>query len=194
MHQVESDLLAVWRRVTIDPTAEAELISLALHPLTDALSSWYPSTDPHLVETAVADALLAFLKRHDRYDPTKSPLFNFLLLVAKRRLFTLSDAEKRHHFGRIPWESVEFDTSDQNIESDDDSPTFDHPSLRGVLDSLTGPERRVFELMRTGERATVVYAVALEVGDRPASEQEAEVKRVKDRIKARMKRAGGVKS
>ena len=44
------------------------------------------------------------------------------------------------------------------------------------------------ELLR-GERADRVFAAALGIADRPAAELQAEVKRVKDRIRARLRRA-----
>ena len=49
----------------------------------------------------------------------------------------------------------------------------------------------MWELMGEGERRTAVFARALGLEDRPPGEQEREVKRVKDRIKKRMQRAGG---
>jgi hypothetical protein len=69
--------------------------------------------------------------------------------------------------------------------------SFDSPDLRAVLDSMSDVDRQLVELMRTGERRTAIYAVPLGVADRPADEQEVVVKKAKDRIKARLKRAVG---
>jgi hypothetical protein len=47
------------------------------------------------------------------------------------------------------------------------------------------------DLMREGEKRTVVFADAAGFSDLPPEEQAREVKRVKDRIKKRIQRAGG---
>jgi len=52
-----------------------------------------------------------------------------------------------------------------------------------------GKPQRVLDLQRCGERRTAVFAEGLGIADRPVSEQEAEVKRVKDRILKRLQRA-----
>ena len=51
-------------------------------------------------------------------------------------------------------------------------------------------EERVLDLMLVGERSTSAYAAALGLVDRPRAERAREAKRVKDRIKKRLERAG----
>ena len=53
-------------------------------------------------------------------------------------------------------------------------------------------ERGVWELMLAGDRSTAAWAAAaLGVADQSRADQEREVKRVKDRIKTRLRRAKG---
>jgi biopolymer transport protein ExbD len=48
----------------------------------------------------------------------------------------------------------------------------------------------VLELMLDGERQTSVYVEILEIGHLSLEEREREVKKVKDRLKKRLERAG----
>ncbi len=54
-------------------------------------------------------------------------------------------------------------------------------------------EHRVWELMGEGERRTKVYADVLGITDRPPAEQRRLVRRVKERIRARVRRGGGAR-
>ncbi len=184
-------LIAAWRRLTDDPTTGGELAALALPPLVRALTGWRPGVHPDDVETAATDAVLALLKHPSRYEPTQSPLLAFLTFVARRRLMNRYAADRRHRDGKIPWDDVEFSLADGNEDEDNDAPSFDHPDLQPVIAALSEVDRRVLDLMRDGERGTPAFAALLGIADRPADEQEREVKRAKDRIKARLKRAAG---
>lgn len=185
-------LLGAWRRLVEDPDAAAEFAALVLPPLVAGLADRNRGTHPDDVATAAGDAVLAFLKRPGAYDPDRLPLANYLSFIAKRRLQNQWTAERRHHAGRIPWDSVELDLPARNEGAeDDDSPSFDTPELQAVIAGLTVAERAVFDLLRTDERRTAAFAEALGIAGLPVPEQEAEVKRAKDRIKARLKRAAG---
>lgn len=181
-------LLEAWRRLVEDPDAAAEFAAAVLPPLTSALAERHRRTHPDEIATAAGDAVLAFLKRPSAYDPERLPLANYLVFIAKRRLFNLFESERRHQSGRIPWDSVELDAVGRNDEGDE-SPGFDAAALAPVVAQLTDAERRVFDLMRDGERGTEAFADALGVAGDP--DREAHVKRAKDRIKARLRRAAG---
>jgi DNA-directed RNA polymerase specialized sigma24 family protein len=187
----DDQLLDAWRALVADPTTAGEFMSLSLRPLAEGLARWWRSADPDTVESAAADALLAFARRPSAYDPSRSPLPAYLRRIARCRLINLLKSEGRHQSGRIPWDSVELHLSDGNDPVDDDLPSFDSPALQAVIAGFSDVERRAFELMADGERDTPVFAAAMGLTGRPADEQEAEVKRAKDRIKARLKRAGG---
>lgn len=185
-------LLAAWGRLADDPTSAGAFLTLALPPLARQLTAWRPTADPHTVESVAADVLLWLVKHPAKYDPNKAPLPAFLLFVARRKLLTALAAERPHQVGKIPWDDVEFALADGNDQEEDDGlPSFDHPDLQHVLAALSEVDRRLLDLMRDGERSTAAFAAVVGVADRPADEQEREVKRAKDRIKARLKRAVG---
>jgi DNA-directed RNA polymerase specialized sigma24 family protein len=187
----DDELLAAWRRACADPTDGAAFVDLAHRPLVQALAARRPNADPDAVYTAAADALLWFAEHPSRYDPAKSPLARFLLLVAERRLFNAFESDVRHRRRLISGELVELAPDPRNEEADDDSPSFDAPELQPALAGLTETDRRVLELMRDGERHSAVFAALLGIGDRPADDQRHEVKKAKDRIVARLRRAAG---
>ncbi len=191
MAETQDDVwLGAWRRLVADPDEGGAFAALVHGPLTDALEDRYPWADPHAVATAVGDAVLAFLRRPAAYDLGRLPLFRYLLLIARRRLSHQREREGRHHRGRIPWDAVELAAPAGN-EWEEDELSFQSADLQPVLASLSDAERRVLELMRDGERSTAAFVAALGLADRPVGEREAVVKRVKDRIKARLKRAAG---
>lgn len=181
-------LLGAWRRLFEDPDTAAEFAALVLPPLVVGLADRNRRTHPDDVATAAGDAVLAFLKRPTAYDPDRLPLASYLLLIAKRRLLNRLAAESRHHAGRIPWDCVELGVAGRNDQGGEGC-DFDGPELAAVRSQFTDGERRVFELMRDGERRAEAFAEALGVTGDP--DREALVKRAKDRIKARLKRAAG---
>jgi hypothetical protein len=77
------------------------------------------------------------------------------------------------------------------LSSDDDKARRGAAVLGAVREGLTEPDQRCFDLMRDGEKHTAVFAAAAGFSDLPPDEQAREVKRVKDRIKKRIQRAGG---
>jgi DNA-directed RNA polymerase specialized sigma24 family protein len=124
------------------------------------------------------------------YDPTRASLPTFLRLIARRDLCNLLVQEKRHQRGRMPWNHVEHSLLARN-EEQNDMLWSDYPNLLNVIAAFDDTDRQVFELMKDGERRTAVFAAALGLTDKPADEQIAMVKRAKDRIMARLRRAGG---
>lgn len=186
----DDELLAAWRRLLADPTEGTAFVDLVHRPLVRTLAARRPNADPDAVYTAVADALLWFTEHPARYDPTRSPLPRFLLLVAERRLFNAFESEARHR-RLISGDLVELLPDDRNEVVDDDSPSFDAAELQPILAGLAETDRRVLELMRDGERRTAVFAAVLGLSDRLADGQRHEVKKAKDRIVARLRRAAG---
>jgi hypothetical protein len=60
-----------------------------------------------------------------------------------------------------------------------------------VWAALSEVERRALELLLQGERRNEVFAQECGLAHLPKAERDREVKRLKDRVKARVKRAGG---
>ncbi len=57
-----------------------------------------------------------------------------------------------------------------------------------VREGLSDAESKALELLLDGERKTAVFAEALGIGHLPTTDQRAEVKRVKDKLKKRIQR------
>lgn len=190
MWPTDEELLAAWGRLVADPDAGGAFAVAVLRPLESDLARQFPRAHPDDVATAAGDAVLALLRRPGTFDPARGPLPGFLRLAARRDLVNLLDKEKRHHRGRIPWEAVELSHPDRN-EVEESVSLADFPGLREAIDSLPDDDRRVLDLILDGERDTAVFAAVLGLSDRPADVQFDEVKRAKDRVKARLKRAGG---
>lgn len=192
MWPADDTLADAWAALIADPDTAAAFAELVLDPLTKALAVRFPFADEGDISTAAGDAVLTILKRPELYDPTRLPLHKYLELIARRRLMNVWTAGKKHRAGRIPWDAVELALPARNEGTeDDDSPSFDAPELRAVIAGFTVAERAVFDLLLTDERRTAAFAEALGIAGLPVPEQEAEVKRAKDRIKARLKRAAG---
>ncbi len=172
---------------------------------TDMLGAWlqakYPRADEDHCQDAAHRAILAIIHRPNSYDPARGELAAYLQMSAKGDLLNLLRREGRHHRGRRPWKNVEqaadagkyLKSSDgpASSKSDDDEARRGAAILAAVRETLTEPERQFFDLMLAGERRTARFAAAAGLSNRPPREQAREVKRVKDRIKKRIQRAGG---
>ena len=185
----DDELIAAWHHLVTDPDTAGAFAAVVLPPLQADLARQFPRVHPDDIATAADEAVLAFLRRPGAFDPAKGPLPGFLRLIARRDLLNLLDKERRHQRGRIPWEAVELTHPDRNDFVEVES-LADSSELRAVIDSLANSDRQVLDLILDGERDTAVFAAALGLSDRPADAQFDEVKRAKDRIKARLKRAG----
>jgi DNA-directed RNA polymerase specialized sigma24 family protein len=186
----------------MDPHAVAEVFQAFLVPLLRWLEARWRTADPHFLETAAHDALRGYVQRPQQYDPTRMDLAAFLRMSARRDLFNLLRSERRHHRGRVHWDDVELALQRGNISRSDECPAdrlereeqaaLAQALLERIAEQLSEPERAGLRLMLEGERSTPVFAAALGRSDLPPLEQEREVKRFKDRIKARLKRGGDI--
>ena len=182
-----------------DPTAPADLAVAYLDRLIDWLIARNPRADPDDCAAAAGDAILALIKNPASYRPERQRLEVYLRISATGDLRNLLRAERRHSSRRAAWEAVELSpAAGKYLRDEAGDPAWllergeDVPSIPArVRERLTPAEAQVLELMLRGERRTEVYAAALGLADRPLPEQRREVKRVKDRLKKRLERAGG---
>jgi hypothetical protein len=126
----------------------------------------------------------------------------YLRMAATGDLRNLLRRERRHHRHRRDWESVEHSPEPWKYLGREDDPALRlciaeaHAEVRArvparVWAGLSAVERPALELLLQGEHRTEVFARACGLAHLPRAEQEREVKRLKDRVKARVKRAGG---
>ncbi len=185
----DDEIHVAWQRLVADRDAATAFILLVFNALEADLRRFVPHADPHHATEATDAALLAFVRNPTAFAPTRSPLRAFLRLVARRDLLNLLDTEKRRRRGQIPWATVEL-THPAGNELTEGETFADHPELLAAVEGMSPDDQRVFELMRDGERDTPVFAAVLGLAHLSADEQAAEVKRAKDRVMARLKRAG----
>jgi hypothetical protein len=182
-----------------DSSAPADVIAAFLNHLIRWITARNCGADDHLGIQAAEDALLELVKNPRVYDPGKKSLFGYLCMAASGDLKNALARERRHTSKTIPIESVEHSPGDgKNIGSEDDSLALvelrdevklAEPILAEVRDGLSEPELAALGLFLDCERKTEAYAEALGVREQPFDEQQDIVKRFKDRIANRIKRA-----
>jgi hypothetical protein len=181
-----------------DITAAAEIAELFMPVVIDKLGRGYPSLDdPHLIDTAVEEALVSYFERPEQYDPAKLDLAGYLRMSADGDLRNLLKKEKRIQSQQSLSEYVELSDDDTEHEAEvpDDfnleALVFSHcsPVWQRLSDLLPDPvDQEIVLLMMEGERKTSVYADVLGISSRPSEEQAQVVKRHKDRIKKTLQR------
>lgn len=181
-----------------DVTASAEVAEIFM-PLTISRlrRRYHTLDDPHLVDTAVEDALMNYFNRPQQYDPAKISLASYLYMSARGDLLNLIERGKRNTEHLRLVECVELDSSDteHGVEIQDE---FDLEALVLALNSpvwqrlsqlLPDPiDQEIVLLMMEGVRKTSVYADVLGISDRSAKKQATIVKRHKDRLKKKLQR------
>ena len=160
---------------------------------------------------AAVTAYMSYAKHPEQYDPSKGRggLLQFLVMSAHRDLLNARPGIKRHG-GVEPLSLVELRAERRNTQVTlvgvGDAGQEANPEemletreraaeLRAQLAAQetlmeTEAERKVLRYMAAGERDTILFADVLGIGGQPPDVQQREVKRVKDKIKKRLERAG----
>src|SRR5919204_5929390 len=170
-----------------DPTATARAFELLLEPLNVRLRFRWPNMSQDELESWAIDALIAYLENPARYDPKKSALLTYLVMDADgdiKNAYSSAQATRERFVG-----DVEDEASRRNETTDDEKFNLDDRALYARLREAFPDERdrKVIELMLQNVRETAAYADVLGVAHLPSAQQAAEVKRVKDRIKKRLR-------
>lgn len=174
-----------------DPTASSRVFTVLLDPLIDWLSfRWSNERDAERVRDFAIDSIIGYLESPERYDPARASLLTYLRLDAHGDL--LNDHDRRQRQGkRLQETDVELEDEIRNSSTDEYPSDREEPELRlvDVREALPDErDRRAVFLMMEGERSTEAFAEVWELTDLPAPQQVAEVKRSKDRVKARLRR------
>ncbi len=197
----KEEIQLVQRLTDRDPTAPADLIAAYLEDLFGWLQQVCPYATEHQCQEAAEDTLLRLIKAPDKYDPEKLSLFPYLRMCAHKDLINILAKEQRYRKKYFHWNSVENSEEDGKYLGIEDDPAFgllveeiengqEGSTIATMLSNLDAREREVFDLMRIGEHRTKVYADVLGLGNVSSEKQAREVKRIKDRIKKRIARAG----
>jgi RNA polymerase sigma-70 factor (ECF subfamily) len=184
-----------------DPVAPQQIAEALLTPL----ASWLAQTNPHAAEDrcleAATEALVTLFKNPAAYRPEKAHLEVYLRLSARGDLLNLLRKERRHSRGRVPLDAVAHSRQAGKYLGKDDDPAIsaqldeEHRRAASVAPAvcagLEARELRVLDLLLQGERRTAVLARAFGIDDRPTAEQRKVIKQVKDKLRARRRRAEG---
>jgi RNA polymerase sigma-70 factor (ECF subfamily) len=171
-----------------EPTATAEIFSLAFERLRTHLKIAVPGADSDHVSDACTDAILAYLRRPNAFDPAKSSLWTFLCVIAARRLSDLRRSAGRRQHGEDSMRRFELLVPPSNNLTGEDR-HFAREIEANYLSEIAHDERelRVLELLCCDVRETEPYAAVLGL-DNSDPGMAREVKRVKDKLKARLKK------
>lgn len=174
-----------------DPTASSRIFTALLEPLIDWLGfRWRNERDAEWVRDFAIDSILSYLEDLQRYDPSQASLLTYLRMDAHGDL--LNDHERRQR--RVEKEAeatVELALGGRNSSTDEYPSEREPPEMKlsAVRDTLPDErDRQAVLLMMGQERSTAAFAEVWELTELGAEDQAAEVKRNKDRIKARLRR------
>jgi RNA polymerase sigma-70 factor (ECF subfamily) len=173
-----------------EPTASAELCKVLLAPLTGWLIKKGRTQDREAVHDAATDALVAYLRRPERWKEQKATLVSYLCMAADRDLLNLLEKRRRVSERELHVEDVELIEDGRNDEQTPHSIVPDR-----VLDALvkevgSPTDMALIGLLIKGERSTDVFARELGIEHLSQMDKAREVKRHKDRLKKVLQRLG----
>jgi RNA polymerase sigma factor (sigma-70 family) len=192
------------RLVEKDPTAPSDLAVAYYEPLI----CWLVKTNSRKVSReicveAAGDAIVGLMKSPQSYKPDRGKsLFAYLQMSAQGDLRNCLQREKKHRASSVSLESVELSHGAGKYLGLDDDPSVslqireeveqvERRVLAPVRHGLTERELQALQLLLQGERRTKAVAQALGIDHLSKVQQEAGVKRFKDKMKIRIKRQGG---
>lgn len=196
-HDLARELHA--RLVDGDRIASEELARVVLPEVVGRLArQWRALAGTDAVHDAAVEVLVVYLRDPQRYDPSRSNLVSWLYMQAHGDL-TNDYRSPRRSFNqrrvaplRESVESEDFARNLRLVESDTYPSDVERDALDDALTALDHDrDRRLLALLLDGDTSTKAAADALGIGHLPMEEQQIEVKRNKDRIKARIKRHRG---
>jgi DNA-directed RNA polymerase specialized sigma24 family protein len=188
-----TEIAVLHERVLIGhPAAVEALIERVLPVLTSLVQRSFPRAPEDLVVNAVEDALLEYSRAPLKFDRSRGvPLLAFLRMAAVRNVSNLVRAESR----RLAWDRKLAEEAKpagwaMPLDSDDGSDDGLTDVVEAALASSMDPaERAVVALWLEGERRPGPLARALRIDHLPLDEQRRGLKRLKDRIRNRLRRA-----
>jgi DNA-directed RNA polymerase specialized sigma24 family protein len=167
--------------------AREELSERILPALTTELLRAMPRIEPEIVQTGVADAILAYLARPSRYDPDQASLRHYLRVVAKNKIVDSIRRSAR----RLQHETTD-EITDRLVTSPDLEDVNSESQIEQLLRHFPSAANRDFALLKIdGERRTEVLAQVLGVAHLPKAEQQAIVHRTWVTIRTRLRRLLG---
>jgi len=181
-----------------DPTVPARLAKLLLPALERRFRN-VSGPDVHTVESLIGLSVARYLSDPGRYQPDRGPLLAFLWQDVRGDVRNEWTAQYTRRGRETPTdEGLEVVPSDRNLSLEEEAldavdPFDAAPDLvraaRQEIERFGPQDRKLLALITEGVRETALYAEALGITHLPVTVQRAEVKRHKDRLKARL---GGI--
>ena len=181
-----------------DHLAPSKIAELFLPLLARALHRKFSNiADPHLVDIAVADALLNYLTNPQKFDHRRGKLFTYLWIASQGDLLNRLHQERKNTCRKVDEKVVELQSyaTVNRIEAEEDPEAIlllseESLHVKGEINAIITDEgdRAIIALMLDGVRETTAYAEILGLTDKPLEEQALLVKRTKDRIKVALRR------
>jgi len=166
--------------------ADDELCALVLPRVSRHLCRRWPRVDPQVIDESVEDALLWHLGHRHAYDEDRASLVTYLTQIARCRL-----VDRLRRCSRQAAREAIARTSQDIVVELGERPEPVWRRLRLIYKMChTRHERRCVVALAHGMSFADV-ASALKIEDLSRTEQRRMVKRIKDRVRARVRRAAG---
>lgn len=195
------------RLLSRDVTASEELATRYLplvHHHVQACARTRGIYDEAPINDAATESVLNYIRNPEKFNATKSSLLGYLKLAAERDLSNFLAKDRRQRRGEQLTDDVEVAILHGNRPSEMEKIRRDAETEilqkieppRTTMDRLSGvvttqQDRKLLELMISGERKTGAFASVLEILDLSQAEQRKIVKKHKDRLKKQLERSGG---
>lgn len=181
-------VLALFRRVAGgDRTAEQVFIALLFEPLRRRLQRRWPRVDAALIDDSAEDALLMVCRRPSVYKETQLPVWNFLDLVATRDLLDGLRRQARRQRRELPMAGVPESAIAVRVEQVEPARSG---VPRGLFVGWTRQEVSFLKARLLGEHDSHALAVLIGVESPDPHQERRSVKRMADRLGARLRRKG----
>jgi hypothetical protein len=164
-----------------DAAAREQIASLLVSALCRRLRRLRPGVDGALVDECVHDGVLDYLRSPGRFDPSRSRLYTFVAMAARRNLIDRLRCLRRITGTEIPVghpvpETIPFA-----------APVRQRTTL-AVSRVTRSPEERVFLQARLdGEHSSAALAKLMGLDNLSIIEQRQAVKRLRDRLRRRLR-------
>jgi hypothetical protein len=178
-----------------DPTTSARLAELLLPALRRRFRG-ATMPDPHSADSLVGLSIARYLSEPDRYDAERGPLLAYLWqdVAGDLKNEWASRSRLRRHEAPAS-DDVELTEPARNLSVEEEVldalDPFDVPlalleAARQEAARFSDTDRKLLALLTDGVRSTAAYAEVLGISHLPDQTQRREVKRHKDRLKARL--------
>lgn len=178
------------------PDPVRRFFNAAVPSLRALLRRRFPILPVEMIQDAVTDTLLLFRDQHERFQPERGSLLNFLVHIGGHLLLDELRRQKRRKEisvgGNVELELLEAKNYREEAYLEDtwqdaDSLPPDVESL--LLEVLPDPiDRKILDLSGSGRHSVADYAAVLGIDHLPPEEQKVRVKRERDRVLKKVQR------